>query len=85
MKLYKTIFAALFLLSFSVEISATDLSKSENAAGVEPLDRPSHKSLPTPVYGASSSSENFSLPVVPESSENNLDQGSLFIKHITIV
>lgn len=48
------------------------------------MDRPSARSLPLPDYAPSKPAETFSLPPVPESVAGNLDQRTLFVKHILV-
>lgn len=72
----------LFLAVSAQLAKASDLPTS--VGGAESLDRPSARPLPPPVYGSNRSSENFSLPAVPESSENSVNQRTLFIKQVII-
>lgn len=75
-KLFQSALTMLFSVGFAQSAWAV--------GGAESMDRPSARSLLPPDYAPSRSSENFSLPPVPESVDNNLDRRTLFVKHILI-
>jgi hemolysin activation/secretion protein len=75
-KLFQGTLAVLFSVCFSQLAWAV--------GGAESMDRPSARSLLPPDYAPNRSSESFSLPPVPASVGNNLEQRTFFVKHILL-